>query len=50
MLKTRLNADMIAAVRTKDGEKQEQMRSRQQSESIADGAKHVVRFLHEGRL
>ena len=43
-------AATLAVSLAKDGEKQEQMRSRQQSESIADGAKHVVRFLHEGRL
>ena len=34
----------------KDDAQQAQMRVRQQSECIADGATRVVRFLHEGRL
>ena len=43
-------AAALALSLAKDGERQAQMRERQQSGSIADGATRVVRFLHEGRL
>ena len=43
-------AATLAVSLAKDGAQQAQMRERQQSECIADGATRVVRFLHEGRL